>query len=93
MAITPSLNASSLDVVITYTVSGNQPGWPQLRIRFETALCRRPTSRMMDVLRTAVSKLKRIHQWNTVRSVAKPNEPVEKVVVGPVDGLEQDQKT
>jgi hypothetical protein len=57
MAITPSLNASSLDVVITYTVPGNQPAWPQLRMRFETALCRRPTILRMEILHTAVSIL------------------------------------
>src|SRR3954465_6240249 len=55
MAITPSLNASSLAVVIPYTVPGNQPAWPQLRMRFETALCRRPTILRMEILHTAVS--------------------------------------
>ena len=33
MAITPSLNASSLAVVITHTVPGNQRAWPQLRMK------------------------------------------------------------
>src|SRR5215204_1176781 len=56
IAITPSLNASSLAVFITYTVAGNQPACRQLRMRFETALCRHPISRIMRIFRTSVSK-------------------------------------